>query len=1319
MPIIDRYRIDSKLASGGFGVVYRATDRVTGEEVALKRLLDSRVKTRTLFEQEFSLLSQLRHPRIIAVHDFGVDDEGPFYTMELLDHGDLTKVAPLPYREACRHLRDIASSLALLHVRRLIHRDVTPRNVRFGADGRCKLIDFGGMTAFGVPRNLVGTPACIPPEAFHGMPLDQRADLYALGAVAYFLLTGHHAYSVRHLQGLLGVWSSPVPPPSHDVAEIPAALDALVMSLLAHDPLARPASAAEVIDRFTAIAGLPPDAEHDTERSYLARVALVGRRRELDQVRLELSASRKARGGVVTVQGLTGLGVSRFLDEIAVEAQLRGATVVRAAARAGAADFELARDLVRAISGERTGVLPEALQSTDPVLVQRGLRQSLAEAGRARRLCLIVDDLQWADELSATVLATLMYTPDEHAILLVVGLKSDIAPHAERAVETLRKLGRTIELHALSADEVGELLSLIFGDVPNVVRLAAVVHELGAGNPSQCLLVLEHLLRSGVARYEEGLWVLPAELSAQQAPPELARAAERRLALLGPAERELAATLSVLRGSFSLPLLLALGPQAGEVALHMQLEQLLGHGIVVRVESGGFRLASELVRDAANRSLTDGSRQALHRRVGELLASEATSSPRAAIEAGWHLLHGGQELRGAQALAAGALELLDRGQSEGDLFAAIRVALEVFERDPRASHDRIALRLAAVETARQVGAAEVIEHGQRAQRLLVQQTRSRLGKLLARLPLQLPPMLRAVVDPGWGVSPPPSFDLLRCTAALTRAAFATCNIELCRAALAPLQSSLTAGGEPATHAIARTLFARLHLLEGKEGLAYETGRQLWAELETSTTPSERPARMDLARTELTIPLCTLAALRGDRALLDELERAVERHDPRGYQSSTHYLSMVYHAARGEIDSAHRHRQQLESEANRTGTAWELELPGALILLFTYVSTGNAIGLKQTGQQLLRSASAWPSVLAYATLAQAGYLVLRGDARAALALEPDVLHQFRPGARHGWAIAHALIARAHNELGDFARAKQLCVDALARVAAGDRQFPLLYLELERQLALARVGLGQHTEAEQLIAQLLIDHAQAGGLTLGLLHEAGVRIARGTPQNAALARHLKLMDRCYRATRNPALVARSARLAEDAIAATQALEAPKLRPQLAAKVGNAVLKGILARVSHSEDRERTALDVMLEATLATGGLLYRADQGDLIPVAERVTQPTPPGLVDAMRRFLAEQEVDTLSLSGSSQGASDPHGANASEPRPRDEPPYEFVALALPANGGLVAIAALESHRGKPLPARAQLTQLLARSLCGQGRESDLLTATRTQSVMVKP
>ena len=191
----ERYRAVSVLGRGGMGVVYRAIDQRSESPVALKRLLlpDSerqRAQYIELFHQEFRTLVQLTHPQIVRVHDFGVDARGPYYAMELLEGSSLHDLSPLPWRTACSLVRDVCSAVALVHSRRLVHRDLSPKNVQCHEDGRAKLIDFGAMAPMGQPASIVGTPPLVPPEALLQQPLDGRADLYALGATLYYALTG-------------------------------------------------------------------------------------------------------------------------------------------------------------------------------------------------------------------------------------------------------------------------------------------------------------------------------------------------------------------------------------------------------------------------------------------------------------------------------------------------------------------------------------------------------------------------------------------------------------------------------------------------------------------------------------------------------------------------------------------------------------------------------------------------------------------------------------------------------------------------------------------------------------------------------------------------------------------------------------------------------------------------------------------------------------------------------------------------------------------------------------------------------------------------
>ena len=181
-----RYRVSELIGRGGMAVVYAARDLTNNRDVALKQLLiapEPNVRRRNLelFEREFHLLSQLAHPRIVQVYDFGVEERGAYYTMELLGGRDLQRSAPLPWQQACVMARDACSALSLVHSRRFVHRDISPRNVHLLPDGVTKLIDFGAVIPMGPTKLVVGTPPCCAPESVNLQWLDGRVDLFAWG----------------------------------------------------------------------------------------------------------------------------------------------------------------------------------------------------------------------------------------------------------------------------------------------------------------------------------------------------------------------------------------------------------------------------------------------------------------------------------------------------------------------------------------------------------------------------------------------------------------------------------------------------------------------------------------------------------------------------------------------------------------------------------------------------------------------------------------------------------------------------------------------------------------------------------------------------------------------------------------------------------------------------------------------------------------------------------------------------------------------------------------------------------------------------------
>jgi serine/threonine protein kinase len=395
-----RFRIEGELGKGGMGAVYRVRDERTGRVLALKQLRTDRESGQSLlagthFEREYHTLRQLAHPSIIEVYDYGVEGEAAFYTMELLDGQDVRARGRHLWRNACAILRDVASSLAVIHARRLLHRDISTRNIRCTSDGRAKLIDFGAMSPMGVVKSVVGTPPFVATESMQLQMLDGRADLYALGAVAYWMLTGRHAYPARNFSQLPDLWRTPPAPLRAYNEEVPESLEKLVLELVQLERSARPASAAEVMERLSGIAGLSPRELPEVTRSYLVMPMLVGRDEPLGEVRLKLvSAISHGRGSSVLIEGEQGTGRSRLLDACVLEATHHGAVVNRADSGHGASDdFGVGTALCQQLLSDRedavSALYPPLLQLEVDARADRGRgggcrAPSLAASGSAR-----------------------------------------------------------------------------------------------------------------------------------------------------------------------------------------------------------------------------------------------------------------------------------------------------------------------------------------------------------------------------------------------------------------------------------------------------------------------------------------------------------------------------------------------------------------------------------------------------------------------------------------------------------------------------------------------------------------------------------------------------------------------------------------------------------------------------------------------------------------------------------------------------------------------------------------------------------------------
>jgi tetratricopeptide (TPR) repeat protein len=298
--IAERFEVGGLARSGGMGDVYRAQDRVTGEQVAVKVLQGSRALDGARFTREAETLSNLRHPGIVRYVAHGATPSGERYlVMEWLEGEELADRldrGPLSIEHAVGLARCVAESLAAAHARGVVHRDIKPGNLYLpgGEIERCKILDFG-IARFGrdvltatATGMMMGTPGYMAPEQARGDPdLDARTDVFALGCVLFECLTGKPAFVGEHVMALLAKILLDETPRARDLARgVPPQLDDLVSRMMAKEPDARPRDGAAVVAEiaalgsmegaFRAVASAPPESITRREQRLLSVVMIGG-----------------------------------------------------------------------------------------------------------------------------------------------------------------------------------------------------------------------------------------------------------------------------------------------------------------------------------------------------------------------------------------------------------------------------------------------------------------------------------------------------------------------------------------------------------------------------------------------------------------------------------------------------------------------------------------------------------------------------------------------------------------------------------------------------------------------------------------------------------------------------------------------------------------------------------------------------------------------------------------------------------------------------------------------------------------------------------
>jgi tetratricopeptide (TPR) repeat protein len=678
-----RYAVERFLGEGGKKKVYLAHDTLLDRDVAFALIktegLDAVGRERIV--REAQAMGRLgAHPHIVSIFDLGEHEGQPYVVTELMGGGDVEGLldqaaGPLPLEQSLAISTSVAQGLVFAHDKGVVHRDLKPGNVWLTADGVAKIGDFGLAVALDKSRltmhgMMVGTVAYMPPEQALGGDVTPQADLYSLGAMLYEMVTGRPPFAGSEPTALISQHiNTPPVAPSWQTDGCPAALEELILELLAKAPSDRPGSAAVVLARLQAIDPAAPGVRHGDSGSNpldrLAKGVFVGREAELDRLRAAFDEAFAGRGSLVMLVGEPGIGKTRTAQELATYAQLRGGRVLwgRARESAGAPPYWPWVQIGNAFSASTditqggTGVQYDMLAALVPLFP--ALRQLIpglpelpelhdGEAAQFRLfeaytrfvaqiadppLLLVLDDLHWADKPSLLLLEHLAQEL-AHLRALVVGTYRDTdLARTHPLSEALATLNREpgflrVPLRGLTRDETAAYIRAAANVEPAAVVLDRIVEET-EGNPFFLSEVVNLLTQEGT--------LAKTSLSDIAIPDGVREALGRRLDRISPETNETLQVAAVVGREFAYDTLTLLGARPDDELL-TQVEEALDARVIEELDRPGrYRFTHALMQETLLSELSTTRRVRLHGQVGDALEKRwAANAERHAPELAVH-----------------------------------------------------------------------------------------------------------------------------------------------------------------------------------------------------------------------------------------------------------------------------------------------------------------------------------------------------------------------------------------------------------------------------------------------------------------------------------------------------------------------------------------------------------------------------------------------------------------------------------------------------------------------------------------------------------
>ncbi len=661
-----RYILHDKLGEGGMGVVYRATDRLNGQTVALKSvnaptsslifnsMTDAGSSLKVALTHEFQMLASLRHPYIISVLDYGFDaDQQPFFAMEYIEDAQTISQAALEKspQERLRLIIQLTQALLYLHRHGVLHRDLKPGNVMVDSTGTVKVVDFG--LALNVQRatsqenSITGTIPYLAPELLLESPPSVASDLYAIGIIACEILAGHHPFATSSTAELINniLYIEP------DLTGLSDEMQRVIGRLMDRNPTERYPGADAVIGALCEASGQPVPVETRAIReSFLQAAKFVGRADELDLLVTALHHAENGESSLWLVGGESGIGKSRLLDELRIHAVVSGAIVLRGqAVSEGSAVYQLWREPLRLIAAyveltdDEAAVLKLVLVDMDglmgrpipdappldPQSTQIRLFNTLTAILKRQQLlfAIMLEDLHWAGSESLALLQHLLQNLDGMRVFIIGTYRHDEQP----AFAVSFSGAKLLLLERLASTAVEALSVSMLGEKGNDPAILHLLQRETEGNAFFLVEVMRALADAAGQLNQIDARSLPDEVFAQGVQSIL----QRRLNHLPDAARKLLQFAAVVGRQIDLSIL----KQVDALADVESWLMLCSNAAILEVRDDRWRFSHDKLRQELLNTLPKDEKSGFHRQVAAALETLYPDNREhaAALANHWHI----------------------------------------------------------------------------------------------------------------------------------------------------------------------------------------------------------------------------------------------------------------------------------------------------------------------------------------------------------------------------------------------------------------------------------------------------------------------------------------------------------------------------------------------------------------------------------------------------------------------------------------------------------------------------------------------------------